>query len=48
MKAVKVLVIILLAVFSFGTVNAQVAHSKKAHHKHHHGKKQGHKKPLKK
>jgi len=35
MKSLKVLVIVLLAMFSFSAVNAQVAHHKKVYHKHH-------------
>jgi len=35
MKSIKVLVIVLLAAFSFSAVNAQPAHHKKAHHKRH-------------
>ena len=36
MKSLKVLVIVLLAMFSFSAANAQVVHHKKVHHKHHH------------
>lgn len=36
MKSLKVFVIVLLAMFSFSAVNAQVVHHKKVHHKHHH------------
>ena len=49
MKAVKVLVVVLLAMFSFGAVNAQPVHHKKAHHKKHmHHKTHKHHKMAKK
>jgi hypothetical protein len=35
MKSLKVLVIVLLAMFSFSAVNAQGVHHKKVYHKHH-------------
>jgi len=47
MKSLKVLAVVLLAMFSFSTVNAQVVHHKRArnrmHHKrHHHVKRHAH------
>ncbi|HEY8930167.1 MAG TPA: hypothetical protein VIM55_13290 [Mucilaginibacter sp.] len=54
MKAVRVLLIILLAAFSYGAVNAQTVRRKAVHHKkhmkhhrHHHGKKHVHPRPHK-
>jgi len=49
MKAVKVLVIVLLAMFSLSAVNAQPVHHKKGHHKKHmHHKTHKHHKMAKK
>jgi len=49
MKSIKVLVIILLAVFSFSAANARPVHHKKAHHKKHmHHKMHRHHKIIKK
>jgi len=53
MKSLKVLAIVLLAMFSFSAVNAQVVHHKKAPHKmhhkrHHHGKRHAHRPQPKK
>jgi|GEM_PF-1955119 len=49
MKAIRVLLIILLATFSYAAVNAQTMHRKAVHHKkhvkhhrHHHAKKHVH------
>jgi len=54
MKALRVLLIILLATFSYGAVNAQTVHRKAVHHKkhmkhhrHHHAKKRVHPRPHK-
>jgi hypothetical protein len=35
MKSLKVLVIVLVAMFSFSVVNAQTVHHRTTHHKHH-------------
>ena len=48
MKSIKVLVIVLLTVFSFGAVNARPSRHKKAHHKKAHHKMHKHHKMAKK
>jgi hypothetical protein len=38
MKAIKVVMILLLATFGFTAVNAQTVHHHRKHHRHHHHK----------